>query len=186
MGPIWGRQDPGGPHAGPINFAIWALLDCLISTRRLPILNYFHTKSALGILWPETARIIIACVTLFLQHFLWFQNAYLKQAWIVFYLFCIFPSWVVKSYLLHKKNICIACGSPDNKDHGANKGPTWVLSAPGGPHVGPMNLAIRGGLWFVQWWSAYFTFSPSYLEIWPMTLCKKKKNREPLPPLPCI
>ena len=25
MGPIWGRQDPGGPHAGPMNFAIW---DC--------------------------------------------------------------------------------------------------------------------------------------------------------------
>ena len=23
MGPIWGRQDPGGPHVGPINFAIW-------------------------------------------------------------------------------------------------------------------------------------------------------------------
>ena len=27
--------------------------------------------------------------------------------------------------------------------HGANMGPTWVLSAPDGPHVGPMNLAIR-------------------------------------------
>ena len=26
MGPIWGRQDPGGPHDGPMNFAIW---DCL-------------------------------------------------------------------------------------------------------------------------------------------------------------
>ena len=25
----------------------------------------------------------------------------------------------------------------------ANMGPTWVLSAPGRPHVGPMNLAIR-------------------------------------------
>ena len=25
MGSIWGRQDPGGPHVGPINFAIWAL-----------------------------------------------------------------------------------------------------------------------------------------------------------------
>ena len=24
MGPIWGRQDPGGPYAGPMNFAIWA------------------------------------------------------------------------------------------------------------------------------------------------------------------
>ena len=23
MGPIWGRQDPGGPHAGAMNFAIW-------------------------------------------------------------------------------------------------------------------------------------------------------------------
>ena len=20
---IWGRQDPGGPHVGPMNFAIW-------------------------------------------------------------------------------------------------------------------------------------------------------------------
>ena len=29
------------------------------------------------------------------------------------------------------------------KVHGANIGPTWVLSAPDGPHVGPMNLAIR-------------------------------------------
>ena len=24
MGPTWGRQDPGGPHVGPMNFAIWA------------------------------------------------------------------------------------------------------------------------------------------------------------------
>ena len=31
---------------------------------------------------------------------------------------------------------------PDCKVHGANMGPTWVLSAPGGSHVGPMNLAI--------------------------------------------
>ena len=22
MGPIWGRQDPGGPHVGPMNIAI--------------------------------------------------------------------------------------------------------------------------------------------------------------------
>ena len=40
---------------------------------------------------------------------------------------------------------------PDNKVHGANMGPTWVLSAPDGPHIGPMNFAIwdyslpRGG-----------------------------------------
>ena len=33
--------------------------------------------------------------------------------------------------------------SPDSKVHGANMSSTWVLSAPGGPHVGPMNLAVR-------------------------------------------
>ena len=32
---------------------------------------------------------------------------------------------------------------PDSNFHGAHMGPTWVLAAPGGPHVGPMNLAIR-------------------------------------------
>ena len=25
MRPIWGRQDPGGPHIGPMNLAIWAV-----------------------------------------------------------------------------------------------------------------------------------------------------------------
>ena len=33
---------------------------------------------------------------------------------------------------------------PCSKVHGTNTGPTWVLSAPDGPHIGPMNLAIRG------------------------------------------
>ena len=32
---------------------------------------------------------------------------------------------------------------PDSKVHGANMGPIWVLLAPDGPHVGPMNFAIR-------------------------------------------
>ena len=26
MGPIWGRQDPGGPRVGPMNFAIWEVM----------------------------------------------------------------------------------------------------------------------------------------------------------------
>ena len=32
--------------------------------------------------------------------------------------------------------------TPDSKVHGANMGPTWLLSAPDGPHVRPMNVAI--------------------------------------------
>ena len=35
----------------------------------------------------------------------------------------------------------------DSKVHEANMGPTWVLSAPDGPHVGPINLAIREAQW---------------------------------------
>ena len=39
---------------------------------------------------------------------------------------------------------------PDSKFRGANMGPTWVLSAPDGPHVGPMHLTIRGGMDILQ------------------------------------
>ena len=42
----------------------------------------------------------------------------------------------------HQKSALLAHCDPV---HGANMGPTWVLLAPDGPHVGPMNLAIRGG-----------------------------------------
>ena len=28
MGPIWGQQDPGGPHVGPMNLAIWEAIMC--------------------------------------------------------------------------------------------------------------------------------------------------------------
>ena len=33
---------------------------------------------------------------------------------------------------------------PDSTVHGANMGPTWVLSAPAWPHLGPISLAFRG------------------------------------------
>ena len=45
---------------------------------------------------------------------------------------------------------------PDRKVHGANMGPTWVLSAPDWPHVGPMYLAIRAlltGGFLSEWFS---------------------------------
>ena len=49
------------------------------------------------------------------------------------------PSWkTYKMVIPAKSKPC-----PDSKVQGANTGPTWVLSAPDGPHVGPMNLTIR-------------------------------------------
>ena len=47
MGPIWGRQDPGGPHVGPMNLAIWV---CIILVRY-------------GALYKEFSAIL--CQTLF-------------------------------------------------------------------------------------------------------------------------
>ena len=41
--------------------------------------------------------------------------------------------------------------SPDSKVHGANMGLTWALSAPDGPLVGPMNLAIGELLQLCLW-----------------------------------
>ena len=40
-------------------------------------------------------------------------------------------------------SLVLSGNNPDSNVHGANMGPTWVLSAPDGPYIGPMNLAIR-------------------------------------------
>ena len=55
MVPIWGRQDPGGPHVGPMNFAIWVLVTRLAAyIRAASALLYrqvslnWHTKICMG------------------------------------------------------------------------------------------------------------------------------------------
>ena len=49
MGPIWGRQDSGGPHGGPMNFAIWVLY-CL-----LELFFILHSQGVHAIWAIETA-----------------------------------------------------------------------------------------------------------------------------------
>ena len=49
MGPIWGRQDPGGPQVGPMNFAIWGGLDKMADNLQTKS-NTFSTVKALEIL----------------------------------------------------------------------------------------------------------------------------------------
>ena len=56
--------------------------------------------------------------------------------------------WIISKEQTHQiiSNVTATCttvhGYPDNKVHGANMGPIWGRPDPGGPHVGPMNLAI--------------------------------------------
>ena len=53
MGPTWGRQDPGGPHMGHVNFAIWV-------DPRLIEINICHPSrwpackpSAMKLIWHQ-------------------------------------------------------------------------------------------------------------------------------------
>ena len=65
LGPIWGRQDPGGSHVGPMNFAVWERLNCetlnyIMSLYILYIYiergTYFRQQPALiaNFCWPTT------------------------------------------------------------------------------------------------------------------------------------
>ena len=44
MGPIWDRQDPAGPHVGPMNFVIWevSFYNTMSNEKRMYIT---HTKA---------------------------------------------------------------------------------------------------------------------------------------------
>ena len=87
------------------------------------------------------------------------QHLYLKWIWI-WWLCChrqIQLSWKQTPLGAYEKHPMVYIASrqqsenlwnlyyeyPDSKVHGVNMGPTWVLSAPDGPQVGPMNFVIR-------------------------------------------
>ena len=52
MGSILGRQDPGGPHVGPMNFAIWVMLSC--SVKNSKIYSAYHCVSGPNPNVPQT------------------------------------------------------------------------------------------------------------------------------------
>ena len=58
------------------------------------------------------------------------------------------PNGWAMGFLLWLQTLIVICSDrcnkiPDSKVNGAKTRPTWILLAPDGPHVGPMNLAIR-------------------------------------------
>ena len=56
MGPIWGRQDPGGPHVGPLNLIIWDFNNAeFTATHWNGIVDIFTKFSSLAT--PEVVKI---------------------------------------------------------------------------------------------------------------------------------
>ena len=52
IGPSWGRQDPGGPHVGPMNFAIWDVFySSVLGANRV-----LHTPVGAAIEWAVVRR----------------------------------------------------------------------------------------------------------------------------------
>ena len=41
MGPIWGQQDPGGSHVGPMKFAIWVVYAGITTPVFVDLLIYY-------------------------------------------------------------------------------------------------------------------------------------------------
>ena len=55
MGPIWGRQDPVGPHVGFMNFAIWEVSDIFDS-----VLSVKYTSISVEL--NSNKGVVISCV----------------------------------------------------------------------------------------------------------------------------
>ena len=54
MGPIWGRQDPGGPHVGPMNFAIWVYSHRSYMTEEVFLVDTkWHYMASFGQHWSR-------------------------------------------------------------------------------------------------------------------------------------
>ena len=113
-------------------------------------LNLFPRKNGWCLLaWYELCRIIIHNDNEDLQMHGWFEThlGITLQIPELFWFICSKTSQHLNTF--HKSRCVVPrldiwCNVyPDSKVHGANMGPTWVLSAPDGPHVGPMNPAIR-------------------------------------------
>ena len=49
IGPIWDRKDPGWPHVGPMNFAIWVVfVDKLCLSMKHICIHVSHGRMALN------------------------------------------------------------------------------------------------------------------------------------------
>ena len=61
--------------------------------------------------------------------------------------------WLIACRFGHTLPGYLTGNDPDSKVHMANTGTTWVLWAPNRPHVGPINLVIRGVNHTIpSWW----------------------------------
>ena len=75
MGPIWGRQDSGGPHIGPMNFAIWVSRKIQYLLKRLVHRWSYYQPDAYQ-LWLDCLLLYTFCKTVdFCTSFFWLVDS---------------------------------------------------------------------------------------------------------------
>ena len=86
MGPTWGRQDQGEPHAGPMNFAIWdspvavmSNASCDICTREIYMYTQIFTCICVCLCPYVYAAVRPLHITLEGQRFIWKVNSIHKS-----------------------------------------------------------------------------------------------------------
>ena len=62
MGPIWGRQDPGGPHVGPVNFAIWVCTSSRVLSSHILIPTSLILPMCLLLQVPFGTMVALLCM----------------------------------------------------------------------------------------------------------------------------
>ena len=154
MGPTWVLLAPDGPHVGPMNLAIWVMLQRAGASASIVLHGANmgptwvlsapdgpHVGPMNLAIWVMLQRAGASACTVLTKFWLWYFVSYktgsgagLLSQFCPFHCSQFFSITKITSYLL---NII-----PDCKVYGANMGPTWGWQDPGGPHVGPINLAI--------------------------------------------
>ena len=86
--------------------------------------------------------------------------------------------WIYDKDIMSSKDcrLIVVMTVPDSKVHGACMGLSWGRQDPGGPHVGPMNLAIMGSNWHIRGWPAVKEKMAGELQPVPMRLWRLHVN----------
>ena len=125
-------------------------------SKNISVLHLLTELTLISLFWIWYRFVIHVCQTPFCV-FVWlpifismkidlsYSFRYLSATWLLF----LDTSWPFSGYVdkiafdqNSLQSLRFIYIYPYNKVHGASMGPTWVLSAPDGPHIGPMNLAI--------------------------------------------
>ena len=121
MGPIWGRQDPHGPHVGPMNIAIWIYTICHnISISSQPIRSYKRFMAS----YPyELSQSDAGIVTEFLLHYMFvsylalYVRAFRGEEIFVYIYVCMIHYGLIKTLCVLDMASHLICDKPLPEAH---------------------------------------------------------------------